>query len=607
MKRSLRAAVVVAVALLGGAVGATLPSGCAARTSTLDAARFVRDFEKDRRVLLARRERADWMRSTHITFDTERLLAQAEEALMAFMSQKVAQARALAKQTLDGPLARKVKLLFVSMTIPAPSDPTQRERLAQISTDLQSTYGKGAWCPEGTKGACRDLGALSATLATSRDPKALLDAWRGWRTISVPMRAPFAEYVRLMNAGARELGFADTGALWRSKYDMPPKDMAAEVDRLWGQVRPLYEQLHCYVRGKLSAHYGKGVVPPTGPLPAHVLGNMWAQDWSNVASLVLPGARTGTTESPLTAALKAKGIDARKMTEIAEAFFVSLGLQKLPTTFWERSMLTRPRDRDVVCHASAWPVDWYDDVRIKMCVEVGEEDFVTLHHELGHIYYYLAYKGQPTLFADSAHDGFHEALGDTIALSVTPAYLRRIGLVPDADMNDIEVLLRRALERVAFLPFGVMIDKWRWQVFSGETPPERYNASWWALRREYQGIVPPVARSESDFDPGAKYHVAGSVPYARYFLAHILQFQFHRGLCRAAGAKGPLHRCSIYGSRAAGQKLAAMMAMGLSRPWPDALEAVTGERTMDAGALLDYFAPLQRWLEKQNAGQRCGW
>ncbi|MEO8197964.1 MAG: M2 family metallopeptidase, partial [Thermoanaerobaculia bacterium] len=277
--------------------------------------------------------------------------------------------------------------------------------------------------------------------------------------------------------------------------------------------------------------------------------------------------------------------------------------------FWTRSMFLKPRDREVVCHASAWDVDQKDDLRIKMCIQVNEDDFSTIHHELGHNYYQRAYNDKTTLFLDSANDGFHEALGDTVALSVTPAYLQTLGLIdkePPADA-DIALLLQKALDKVAFLPFGLIIDKWRWEVFSGEVSPEHYNQAWWDLKLKYQGVVPPAARSEADFDPGAKYHVPGNTPYMRYFLADVLQFQFQRALCQAAGEKGPLHRCSIYGSKVAGEKLAAMMAMGASKPWPDALEALTGQRQMDASAILDYFAPLQTWLDSQNQGQVCGW
>jgi peptidyl-dipeptidase A len=421
------------------------------------------------------------------------------------------------------------------------------------------------------------------------------------------MRGRYMRLVDLGNRGAREMGFADVGALWRSNYDMPPNDFARELDRLWDQVRPLYMSLHAYVRWKLAEKYGKDVVREDEPIPAHLLGDMWAQEWTSIYPLLAPpGSESGPD---VTAALRAKNVDATGMVHYAEAFFTSLGFDPLPASFWERSLFTKPRDREVVCPSSAWSIDYRDDLRIKMCIEPNAEDFATVHHELGHVFYYRAYDQQSPLFQNSANDGFHEALGDTIELSVTPEYLKQIGLIDSISRPsaDIGLLLLRALDKVAFLPFGLLVDQWRWKVFAGDIKPSNYNSAWWELRRQYQGIAPPVPRSEADFDPAAKYHVAANVPYVRYFLATILEFQFQRALCKEADYIGPLHRCSIYGNKAAGAKLARMMAMGASRPWPDALEALTGERQMDASALLDYFAPLKKWLDEQNAGHRVGW
>jgi len=421
------------------------------------------------------------------------------------------------------------------------------------------------------------------------------------------MRKRFERFVELGNKGSREMGFQDAGALWRSKYDMPPDAFAKEVDRLWEQVRPLYLSLHAYVRAQLAKKYGKDLVPENGPIPAHLLGNIWSQEWSNVYPLLAPPENGSSYD--LTEILRARKTEPREMVRYGERFFTSLGFAALPETFWKRSLFTKPADRDVVCHASAWDVDSENDLRIKMCIQITDEDFRTIHHELGHNFYQRAYNPQPPLFRDSANDGFHEAIGDTIALSVTPEYLKQIGLIETVPppAADIGLLLNMALQKVSFLPFGLLVDKWRWGVFSGEIKPGDYNKSWWELRLKYQGIAPPGARSETDFDPGAKYHVPANVPYMRYFLADILQFQFHRALCRTAGVTGPLHRCSIYGNKAAGEKLAKMLEMGLSRPWPEALGTLTGEKQMDAGAILEYFAPLKAWLDEQNKANKIGW
>ena len=550
--------------------------------------------------------RADWIKSNFITGDTELVAAREDERAIAATVDLTKRATRFDKLQLPPELARKFKLLKVALTLATPADPKESAELTQIVSSMEGTYGRGKYCPGGDPSKCLDLEDITRIMATSRDPNRLLDVWRGWHSISPPMRQEFARYVELGNKGARELGFADMGAMWRSKYDMPPDAYAKELDRLWEQVRPLYVSLHAYVRARLREKYGD-IVPANGPIPAHLLGNMWGQEWNNIYPLVAPADADPGYD--LTAILKDRKTDARQMVRYGEGFFTSLGFPPLPKTFWERSLFVKPQDRDVVCHASAWDVDCVEDVRLKMCIDITAEDFVVIHHELGHNFYQRAYDRQPFLFRDSANDGFHEAIGDTIALSVTPEYLVKLGLLKEAPdpSKDVGLLLQKALEKIAFLPFGLLIDQWRWKVFSGEISPEKYNQTWWELRRKYQGIDAPVARSEADFDPAAKYHVAANVPYSRYFLADILQFQFHRALAKIAGCTGPLNRCSVYQNQEAGRRFAAMLEMGQSRPWPDALEALTGQREMDATAIRDYFAPLQKWLDEQNKGKPVGW
>jgi len=563
-----------------------------------EASRFFDRAEADLLAESIESQRADWVYSTFISPDTEELSSSALARLIATTVRYAREGSRLPRASLRPTEARKATLLPLSLPLLAPSDPALARELTRLVASMQGSYARGRHTPRG-QGEPLDLQALSRPLTTSRDPALLEDVWTGWHRVGRTIRPEFERYVALANQGARELGFADTGAMWRSKYDMAPEEFAREVDRLWEGVRPLYESLRTYVGHRLRERYGASVVPPGRLLPAHLLGNMWAQSWEEIYPLLAPRSSPPTYD--LTEILAGRGTTPADMVRYAERFFVSLGLAPLPATFWERSMLVRPRDREVVCHASAWDVDFVDDLRIKMCIEITADDFRTIHHELGHNYYQRSYGHLPFLFRDSAHDGFHEAIGDTIALSVTPGYLRTIGLLDQLPAeDDVGFLLERALEKVAFLPFGLLIDKWRWEVFSGRIPPAEYNPTWWALRERYQGVAPPAPRSAEEFDPGAKFHVPANVPYIRYFLAHILQFQFHRALVRAAGFDGPIHRGSIYGSKEAGRRLEATLAMGASRPWPDALEALTGERRMDAGGLVEYFAPLQRWLDEQN-------
>ena len=593
----------------------------AAKATAADAATFLKDVDAKLLDLGIASAQAGWVQQNFITVDTEAVNARLNKDYIETAARFAKEATRFDGLELPADQRRQLNLLRLSLVMAAPSDPKEATELTTIAARMDGAYGRGKWCPDAKKPdlsrakpnasgesreACMDIEQITEVMANDRDPRRLREVWEGWHTISPPMRPDYQRFAELSNKGAKELGFADTGAMWRSKYDMPPDAFAKEMDRLWEQVKPLYVSLHAYVRMKLHEKYG-ALVPEKGPIPAYLLGNIWAQSWENTYPLVAP--KTTAPAYNLSAILASRKTSAVDMVKYGERFFVSLGQAPLPQTFFERSLLVKPRDRDVVCHASAWSLDYADDLRIKMCIDPTAEDFTVIHHELGHNFYQRAYKHQPVLFRDSANDGFHEALGDTIALSVTPEYLVKVGLIPKAPdaSGDIGLLLSRALEKVAFLPFGLLVDQWRWQVFSGQTTPASYNQAWWALREKYQGVAAPEPRGEELFDAGAKYHVPGNTPYARYFLAHILQFQFHRALSQAAGCTTALHRCSIYESKAAGDRLNKMMEMGLSRPWPDALEALTESKQMDATAIIDYFAPLKTWLDEQTKGKPVGW
>jgi len=590
-----------------------LVSGCTRGSSSNstptaeDAKKFMGDVNDTVFKLALEAGQAGWTSETYITDDTSALFARANQRLIDKTAQYAKEAVRFDGVNVAPDIRRQLNLLKVSLVMATPSNPAEGEELTKIAANLDATYGKGKWCEVPNKPeSCLDIDKVTDVMRDSQDEKRLRQVWEGWHTISLPMRKDYSRFVELSNKGAKELGFADSGVMWRSKYDMTADDFTKEVDRLWTQVRPLYLKLHAYVRMKLREKYGD-VVPMSGPLPAHLLGNIWAQDWSNVYPLVKPA--NADKGYDLSAILKGRKTSAVDMVKTGERFYTSLGFAPLPQTFWERSMLVRPRDRDVVCHASAWDVDNVEDLRIKMCIQPTDEDFNTIHHELGHNFYQRAYKDLPMIFRDSADDGFHEAIGDTIALSVTPEYLVKIGLLdkaPDAS-RDIGLLLHKALEKIAFLPFGLLIDQWRWKVFSGEIKPEDYNKAWWDLRLKYQGVAPVSPRGEDFFDPGAKYHVPGNVPYTRYFLADILQFQFHRALSETAGCKSILHRCSIFQSKEAGQRLNDMLSLGLSKPWPEALDKIAGTKQMDATAILDYFKPLDAWLDEQIKGKPVGW
>ncbi|NCP64214.1 MAG: M2 family metallopeptidase [Paraglaciecola sp.] len=570
-----------------------------------DAQQFVSEAQAELAKLQYPAAQAAWVYQTNINQDTAALTAYLSEKHSSLSTKLAKQAADFNAVEVDADTRRKLNLMRNGLVLPAPADAKKSERLAQITSDLEGMYGSGKYCR--SEEECLRLTEMSNIMATSHDPQLLLEMWQGWREVSVPMKALYEEEVQIANEGARELGFSDISELWRGGYDMPAADFAAELDRLWDQIKPFYDALHCHVRAKLGDQYGTDIVPQDKPIPAHLLGNMWAQSWGNIYDLVKPEEKLEVID--VTQALVDHQYDEIKMVKQAESFFSSLGFEPLPATFWERSQFQQPAGRDVVCHASAWDIDDQDDLRIKMCIQITGEEFSVIHHELGHNYYQRAYKNQPLLYRNSANDGFHEAIGDTVALSITPKYLKEIGLVdtiPDAS-NDIGMLLKLALDKIAFVPFGLLVDQWRWKVFSGEVKPQDYNKVWWELREKYQGVMAPIARPDDAFDPGAKYHVPGNTPYTRYFLAHVLQFQFHKSLCEIAGNTDPIHRCSIYGSKEAGSALNAMLQMGSSKPWQEALQTLTGKNEMDASAILAYFAPLKTWLDEQNQSRQCGW
>ncbi len=552
---------------------------------------------------------AEWVYETFINQDTEALTARAGAAVNSLQVQSAVTAATHAKVPgLSYDTSRKLSRLRTAITLPATTKPGAAEEVATINARLQGMYGKGQGRLNGKPINGSDI---EAAMGTNRNPAELKEMWISWNdNVGKPMKSDYAKLVDLSNAGAQELGYDNVGALWRSNYDMTPEQFTALTERLWNEVKPLYNQLHCFTRSKLNEKYGDGVQAKTGPIRADLLGNMWAQEWGNIYDIVAPPG-AGDVGYDVTDLLKAKNYDPLKMVRTGEGFFSSLGFDKLPETFWQRSQFTKPADRDVVCHASAWDLNNVDDLRIKMCIKVNGDDFTTIHHELGHNYYQRAYNKQPYLYLDGANDGFHEAIGDTIALSITPEYLVQIGLldraqVPDAS-KDTGLLLKQAMDKVAFLPFGLLIDRWRWQVFSGQVKPADYEKAWNDMRLQYQGIVPPAERPADAFDPGAKYHIPAVVPYTRYFLARVLQFQFYDAACRISGWKGPLHRCSFYGNKQVGDRFNAMLAMGASKPWPDALEAFTGTREISGKPMIRYFAPLTRWLQQQNRGKTCGW
>lgn len=576
---------------------------------TPEAARtFLNQSMDEMRGLFTISARAAWVNSTYLNQDTDALntyFGTLVTQMLVRLANESAQYATI--EGLDYDTNRQLDQLRSGLSLPAPTRDGAAAELNEIATALSTAYSTGRATMNGEE---INGNEAEARMGSVRDPALLAEMWTTWHSNGAGMRDNYSRIVTIANEGAAELGYDNVGDLWRSGYDMTPDEFAAMTERLWNETRPLYEQLHCYVRAELNEEYGAEVQAETGPIRSDLLGNMWAQEWGNIYDIVAPEG-AGDVGFDLTELLVQAEYTPERIVRTGEGFFSSLGFDALPDSFYERSQITEPRDRNVVCHASAWNLDSVEDLRIKMCTRVNADDFVTVHHELGHNYYQRAYNQQPLIYQNSANDGFHEAIGDMIALSVTPEYLVQTGLLDEADVpgadRDTGLLLRQAMDKVAFLPFGLLIDRWRWGVYDGSITPENYNSAWNEMRLRYQGIAPPVERTEADFDPGTKYHVPNNVSYTRYFLARILQFQFYQAACEQAGWEGPLHRCSFYGNEEVGSRLNAMLEMGSSRPWPEALEAFTGTREMSAEPMLAYFRPLQTWLEEQNEGRECGW
>ena len=635
------AAAMLLLAACGKKEEAATPTAASGSVTAADADAFIAQYNDDFRKMYPDVVAAQWVQSNFITDDSQLLASKANERMLAFSGETAQKAKPFyALKDLKPETARALNLIRVGSA--APEKPEEREEVAKLGSKMEANYGTGKWCRKTAAGneECLTLQAIEKIIDNTElknSPAEIAEAWAGWHATAKPIRQDYVRFIELQNNAAKASGFADMGEMWRAGYDMSPTEFAAETERLWGQVKPLYEALHCAVRNKLNAKYGDAVVPKNGLIPAHLLGNMWAQQWSNLYPLMEP--YQGVSSLDVSATLKAqrdaefktlraafKGTPtavelaemerkadaaiATKMTQVAEEFYTSIGFPALPKSFYEKSLLVQPRDRDVVCHASAWDLNLAGDVRIKQCIEPTEDQLSTVHHELGHIYYFMLYNPLPPIFQNGAHDGFHEAIGDTVALSLTPAHLEKIGLVKGAKSDEkatINSQMKLALDKITFLPWGKLVDNWRWGVMNGEIKSADYNAGWWKLRADYQGVSPPVARTEQDFDPGAKYHIPGNTPYTRYFLSFVLQFQFQKALCDAAGFKGPLHECSVYGNKAAGEKFMAMLKEGSSKPWPETLEKLTGTKQMDATAIIEYFAPLMSYLKQQNEGQQCGW
>ncbi|KAI0240228.1 Angiotensin-converting enzyme [Lamellibrachia satsuma] len=585
-------------------------------TSETDAKTWLDDLNRALEEDINKVSIAGWNYETNLTKENSEKLVQAELQFQRWNSVQLIKAKTYLANSKNfvrhSDVLRQMRT-YVSMFPFVSHDVSFRKALAEAKTKLEAVFNDARVIKDGKSYAIQP--ELTKVMSSSRDYNELLWAWRGWRDAIGPHSKPlFTEVVTRLNVVSRQNGYCDAGEAWRiSNYEIDNIDSMTNI--LYKEIAPFYEQLHAYVRRKLIQRYPGRGIDPRGAIPAHLLGNMWAQEWDGIMDVVAPYPDV----APYNVTGVLQSYTPKQMFKMAENFFMLIGLDPMTSTFWSKSMIEKPRDRNVVCHGSAEDFFQEGDYRIKMCTVRTAESLKTIHHEMGHIQYFMQYSHQPAIYRQGANAAFHEAIGDTISLSVaTPAHMRSVGLLTDKPNNDrrseeddnkkeINFLMKMALEKIAFLPFGYLIDRWRWEVFRGDVTPDNYNKRWWELRLRYQGIVPPVQRTEKDFDPGSKYHVSSFVPYIRYFLSFIGQFQFHQALCNAAGHGGPLHKCDIYQSKKAGNLLKSVLRLGASQPWPDAMEIITGQREFSTAAILEYFKPLHDWLKQENANEHVGW
>ncbi|KAM6291936.1 angiotensin-converting enzyme 2 [Porphyrio hochstetteri] len=586
---------------------------------TQEAQRFLEDFNRRVEDISYESSIASWNYNTNITEENANKMNEADSKWSAFYDEASRNASSFPLASIQDDLTR---LQIQSLQDRGSSNlsPEKYERLSTVLSKMSTIYSTGTVCKTTEPSECLVLEpGLDIIMANSTDYHERLWAWEGWRAnVGRMMRPLYEEYVDLKNEIATLNNYSDYGDYWRANYeaDYPENykysrdQLIKDVEKTFEQIKPLYQQLHAYVRHRLEQFYGPEFISSTGCLPAHLLGDMWGRFWTNLYPLTVPYPAKPNID--VTSTMVLKKWDAMKIFKAAETFFDSIGLYKMTEGFWNNSMLTEPTDnRKVVCHPTAWDLG-KGDYRIKMCTKVTMDDFLTAHHEMGHIEYDMAYSKQPYLLRGGANEGFHEAVGEIMSLSAaTPQHLKSLDLLEPTFQEDeeteINFLLKQALTIVGTMPFTYMLEKWRWMVFRGEITKEEWTKRWWEMKREIVGVVEPVLHDETYCDPAVLFHVSNDYSFIRYYTRTIYQFQFQEALCKAANHNGPLHTCDITNSTAAGTKLRELLELGRTKPWTQALENVTGEKYMNAAPLLHYFEPLYEWLQGNNSGRYIGW
>nr|XP_057944737.1 angiotensin-converting enzyme 2 [Doryrhamphus excisus] len=583
---------------------------------------FLRQFDEEASTRMYEYSLASWAYNTNITKENSDKLSEQGQIWGKFYTQKSEEAQKFPIHQIKDP---QIKLQLITLQDKGSGALSQAkaEHLNKIMSEMSTIYSTATVCLMDDPLNCQTLEpGLEHVMANSRNYSERLHVWEGWRRqVGKRMRPLYEDYVHLKNEAAKLNGFEDYGAYWRYNYETVEEEspynytrdqLMEDVRSIYKQILPLYKELHAYVRGKLMDVY-TGHIEAQGPLPAHLLGDMWGRFWTNLYPLSIPYPEKPDIDVSKT--MVEKGWNERRLFDEAEKFFMSVGLYKMFDNFWTNSMLVKPNDgRKVVCHPTAWDMGNRMDFRIKMCTKVNMDDFLTVHHEMGHNQYQMAYRNLPYLLRDGANEGFHEAVGEIMSLSAaTPKHLKSLGLLSSNftydNETEINFLLKQALTIVATLPFTYMLEEWRWQVFAGNIPEDKWMERWWEMKRDLVGVVEPVPRDETYCDPPALFHVSGDYSFIRYFTRTIYQFQFQKALCHAAGQSEVLSSCDITGSTVAGSKLRNMLELGRAQSWTKALHTISGDTRMDAKPLLDYFQKLYEWLKTENMkhNHAVGW
>ncbi len=553
---------------------------------------------------------ADWAAATDVTPEHTGQRTGADKALATLSGATMIVTRAKAflakRKELDDVTARQLDKLLLGAAENPGTIPDVVNKRVEAEARQSSILDGYTFCLQPKPGAAQGTGACARTgtanqiddiLRKSRDLGERQRVWIASKEIGRPLKPGLIELRDLRNQVAKEMGYSSYFALQVADYGMTVPEMMALLDSTLETTRPLFDQLHCWAKNTLATRYKKA---PPKMIPAHWIGNRWAQDW--------PGLIEEASLDPLF-----KGSSPETIVKSAENFYVSLGFPRLPDSFWKKSDLypvPAGSARKKNSHASAWHIDHAADVRSLMSVEPDEQWFATAHHELGHIYYYISYStpAVPMLLREGANRAFHEAVGELakLASQQTP-YLIKVGVMPRGKEPDATAwLLQSAMDSIVFMPFSAgTMSHFERDLYEGNLPPSDWQKKWWDYAGQYQGVEPPVSRNDDALcDACTKTHINDdAAQYYDYALASLIKFQLHDHICTTI-LKQDVRACDYSGNHEVGDFLRGILKLGATRDWRAVIQEATGE-PISPRAMMAFYQPLVDELSKRNAGKDC--